>query len=399
MPPTQFNPTTITVNEAFEAYTQAHASGCPLVHSGAHGGFWLVVGFDEARSVLADHERFRSGPGVLFPDPGLPKNVPLEFDPPEHRALRAIFTDALTTPKVRATAIHIREHVDALIDTFAPRGTAELCAEYAGPLTLQTIATHVGIALPQLPEMQRVSEALLRSLETPDTRDEAAIADFSAFALELIQSRRAHPRDDPLTVLANAEVDGRTLNPDEAVGYFTGFLIAGHDTTRTSLCRLLDRVGRDDRLRTRLREHPEQTARVVEESLRLRPPFHFFRRTVHTACELAGQPLRPGEPVLVSFAAANRDPATFGNPDQFDPDRHHGRHLTFGHGIHLCAGATLARTQLNLGLTGLLRRLPDYRPTIDDPDNGVPLRVVDTMRTLPVVFTPPALGAASVRST
>jgi cytochrome P450 len=260
MPPTQFNPTTITVNEAFEAYTQAHASGCPLVHSGAHGGFWLVVGFDEARSVLADHERFRSGPGVLFPDPGLPKNVPLEFDPPEHRALRAIFTDALTTPKVRATAIHIREHVDALIDTFAPRGTAELCAEYAGPLTLQTIATHVGIALPQLPEMQRVSEALLRSLETPDTRDEAAIADFSAFALELIQSRRAHPRDDPLTVLANAEVDGRTLNPDEAVGYFTGFLIAGHDTTRTSLCRLLDRVGRDDRLRTRLREHPEQTA-------------------------------------------------------------------------------------------------------------------------------------------
>jgi cytochrome P450 len=387
--PTAFDPTESTVAGAFEAYAQGHRSGCPIGHSDAHGGFWLVTGYQAARTVLADHERFRSGDGVLFPDPGAPKNAPLEFDPPEHRALRAIFSGALSTPKVRATGQKIERRIEALIGGFAERGSADLTAEFAAPLTTQTIAEHVGIADDLLPRMQQVSDDMMRSLERPETGTaQAAIAEFCAFAQELIQDRRENPRDDPLTVLALSEVDGRPLDSQQAVGHFTGFLIAGHDTTRASLCRLLDVLGRDRRLRARLLEDPSAVDRAVEESLRLRPPFHFFRRTVAEPTEIGGVRLDAGEKVLVSFAAANRDPSGFDDPDAFRLDRPNRPHLTFGHGIHLCAGAALARTQLRLAVTGILRRIPDYRCVADVDETVLKLRIIDAMSSLPVAFTP-----------
>jgi cytochrome P450 len=391
---TAFDPTGSTIAGAFDAYADAHRGGCPIVHSDAHGGFWMVVGYDAARTVLTDHERFRSGDGVLFPDPGAPKNVPLELDPPEHRAVRTIFSDALSTPKVRATGVRIQRRIDALIDGFVERGSAELNAEYAGPLTLQTIAEHIGVPHALHPEMQRAAHNLMQSLEQPDERTPEAIAEFSAFALQLIHDRRADPRDDPLTVLANAEVEGRALDPMQAVGYFTGFLIAGHDTTRASLCRLLHVISRDDDLRARLIADPESIERAVEESLRLRPPFHFFRRTVAEPAEIDGVELNAGDPVLVSFAAANRDPGSFPDPDTFRLDRTERRHLTFGHGIHLCAGAALARTQLRLAVAAILRRIPDYRSTLVEDDTELPLRIIDSITELPVVFTPGTRTAA-----
>lgn len=396
MPSTAFDPVANTVGEAFDAYSRAHASGCPVAHSDAHGGFWLVTGHEAARAVLADYDSFRSGDGVMFPDPGVPKNVPLEFDPPEHRALRSIFTATLSPPKVRATGVRIERRIEALIDGFIERGSADLNEEYAGPLTIQTIAEHVGIPDELLPEMQRVSHNLLQALELPDGSGSAAMAEFSAFALRLIRDRQDNPLDDPLTVLARAEVDGRPLGEEQAVGYFTGFLIAGHDTTRASLCRLLNFVGTDPGLRMRLLEDPPSVEQAVEESLRLRPPFHFFRRTAAVETEIAGVPVAVGEPVLVSFAAANRDPAIYREPDAFHLDRSERRHLTFGHGIHLCAGAALARTQLKLALAAILRRIPDYRSTEIEEGIDAKLRIVDAMSSLPVVFTPNSkVGVAS----
>ncbi len=387
-PGTAFDPTANTVAQAFGAYADAHALGCPIVHSPGHGGFWVVTGYRAAREVLADHEHFRSGDGVLFPDPGAPKNAPLEMDPPEHRAIRAIFTTALAAPKVRATGERIRHRIEALIDAFAERGSAELNAEFAGPLTLQTIAEHVGVPEELHPEMARVAHDLMQSLERPSPETPAAIAEFGRFALGLIRDRQENPRDDPLTVLARAEVDGRPLDDMQAVGYFTGFLIAGHDTTRASLCRLLQVIALDDELRARLVADPAAIDVAVEESLRLRPPFHFFRRTVTGRTSLDGVALDAGAQVLVSFAAANRDPGRFPDPDAFRMDRPDRRHLTFGHGIHVCAGAGLARTQLRLAVAAILRRIPDYRSTLVEDDTRLPLRIIDTITELPVTFTP-----------
>ncbi|WP_428338994.1 cytochrome P450 [Mycobacterium sp.] len=168
---------------------------------------------------------------------------------------------------------------------------------------------------------------------------------------------------------------------------------------------MLYRIGQDEVLKRRLVDDPGLIARAktaaqsavtaFEESLRLRPPFHFFRRTVAVETELAGQRLTTGDAVLVSFAAANRDPARFADPEQFNPDRAEWKHLTFGHGIHLCAGATLARTQLRLASTRILERLPDYRPTIVDTDIER-LGLVDSMQSLPVEF-PPARSARHVQ--
>lgn len=384
---TAFDPTANTVGQAFDAYADAHAQGCPIAHSDAHGGFWLVVGNEAARGVLTDHERFLSSGGVMFPDPGLPKNIPLEFDPPEHTGLRKIFSDALSTPKVRATGERITQRIDTLIDSFIECGSADLKNQYAGPLTVQTIAEQIGVPDERLPDMERVAHNLLQALDQPATADPEVFGEFSAFAMELIQERRTTPQDDTLTVLAQARVDGRELGAQEAVGYFTGFLIAGHDTTRASLTRLLYYIGRDDSLKQRLIDNPELIPRAVEESLRLRPPFHFFRRTVAVETELDGQLLSPGDAVLVSFAGANRDPSIFDEPDKFIPDRPEWRHLTFGQGIHLCAGATLARTQLRLAVARVLERLPDYHPTIIDTDTDR-LHLVDSMDILPVEFTP-----------
>jgi cytochrome P450 len=134
-------------------------------------------------------------------------------------------------------------------------------------------------------------------------------------------------------------------------------------------------------------EGPDVIGRVVEESLRLRPPFHFFRRTVAETTELNGVTLAKGDAVLVSFAAANRDPKVYECPARFDPDRSQLRHMTFGHGIHLCAGLTLARTQLRLAMTRVLERIPDYRP-VEHEALCMKLGVVDSMSDLPVSFTP-----------
>lgn len=392
---TRFDPIDNTVAEAFAAYAEAHSQGCPVVHSEAHGGFWMVLGMAEARAVLEDHERFCSAPGVLFPDPGIPKNIPLEFDPPQHAPLRAFFTEVLAPSKVRASATRIERHIDELIDGFIECGRADLHSQYAGPLTLQTIAEHIGITDEKLPEMQRISYQLLDSLDRPDADVAKAQQEFAEFALELIEERRRNPVDDALTLLAHHRVDGQPLDARQAVGYFSGFLIAGHDTTRASLCRLLYLVGRDEALRKRLTADPALVIRTVEESLRLRPPFHFFRRTVTAPTELGDAKLRPGDPVLVSFAGANRDPRNFADPERFVLDRGDRRHLTFGHGIHLCSGAGLARTQLRLALIAVLKRLPDYRSTIEDAPRETQLRIVDSMDTLPVEFTPgPRIAAA-----
>jgi cytochrome P450 len=384
---TAFDPGAITVADAFAEYDKLHSAGCPIARSERHGGFWLVVGAEAARAVLSDYERFRSGDGVMFPDPGLPKNPPIEYDPPEHRTLRKVFSDALSTTKVRAAEEQIRGRIDRLIDNFGRRGHADLKSEFAGPLTVQTIADQVGVPEVRIQDMERVAHELLQALENGEGPGSKAFGEFGSFAMELIAMRRNNPCDDTLTVIATAESDGELLSPEQAISYFTGFLIAGHDTTRASLCRLLYEVGTDDALRARLIEGPDVIGRVVEESLRLRPPFHFFRRTVAETTELNGVTLAKGDAVLVSFAAANRDPKVYECPARFDPDRSQLRHMTFGHGIHLCAGLTLARTQLRLAMTRVLERIPDYRP-VEHEALCMKLGVVDSMSDLPVSFTP-----------
>lgn len=384
---TTFDPTANTVAEAFDAYRAAHSSGCPIAHSDRHGGFWLVVGEQEARTVLADPDRFRSGDGVLFPDPQLPRIVPIEFDEPEHRALRAIFTDALTPPKVRATGERIKRRIDTLIDRFIADGHTDFKAEFAGPLTLQTIADHIGVPHDRIDEMETVSRRLLEFVDNPSAENANAVIEFSSFAMELIEDRRTSPRDDVLTLLATAEVDGHLLEAEQLFAYCGGFFIAGHDTTRSSLCRLLYLIGRDEALKQTLIEDPDMVGRAVEESLRLRPPFHFFRRTVATETELSGAHLMAGDAVLVSFAGANRDPAAFSAPDDFRLDRPETRHLAFGAGIHFCSGANLARTQIRLAVTRILQRLPDFRPTTIDSDDATQLKAVDSMDALPVEFS------------
>jgi cytochrome P450 len=384
---TAFDPGAITVADAFAEYDKLHSAGCPIARSERHGGFWLVVGAEAARAVLSDYERFRSGGGVMFPDPGLPKNPPIEYDPPEHRTLRKVFSDALSTTKVRAAEEQIRGRIDRLIDNFGRRSHADLKSEFAGPLTVHTIADQVGVPEDRLQDMERVAHELLQALENGEGPGSKAFGEFGSFAMELIAMRRNNPCDDTLTVIATAESDGELLSPEQAISYFTGFLIAGHDTTRASLCRLLYEVGTDDALRARLIEGPDVIGRVVEESLRLRPPFHFFRRTVAETTELNGVTLAKGDAVLVSFAAANRDPKVYECPARFDPDRSQLRHMTFGHGIHLCAGLTLARTQLRLAMTRVLERIPDYRP-VEHEALCMKLGVVDSMSDLPVSFTP-----------
>lgn len=384
---TSFDPVASTVAEAFDAYRAAHAAGCPVAHSDQHGGFWLVVGDQEARTVLADPGRFRSGDGVLFPDPKLPKIIPIEFDEPEHRALRAIFTAAFTPPKIRATGERIKRRIDALIDRFIDNGHADLKSEFAGPLTLQTIAEHIGVPDDRVEEMETLSSKLLEFVNSPNAENANIVAEFTAFAMELIEDRRRSPQDDVLTLLATTEVDGRLLEDEQLFAYSSAFFVAGHDTTRSSLCRLLYLIGRDEALKQELMEHPELAGRTLEESLRLRPPFHFFRRTVAADTELCGARLKAGDAVLVSFAGANRDPAAFTAPDDFQLDRPETRHLTFGAGIHFCSGANLARTQIRLAVTRTLQRLPDFRPTIVDIDDATPLKVVDSMDALPVEFS------------
>ncbi|MGW5180511.1 cytochrome P450 [Streptomyces sp. NPDC004082] len=368
----------------------------PLVFPDGHKG-WLVTGHEAARTLLAD-PRFSSRqdlgalhipydvpgmPAVTEPSPQVP-GLFISMDPPDHTRLRRLLTGAFTVKRLKELEEHIVDIVERQLDAMARlTPPVDLVKEFALPVPLQVICELLGVPYA---DREKFQADIATFLERDVALDEkiAAYTGLTGYLAELVTGKRAAPGQDILSDLAARD----DLTVEELTGIGFLLLLAGHETTANMLG-----LGA-----FALLEHPDQVAELraapgllpdaVEELMRYLSVADIFYRYATEDIELGGETIAQGSTVVVSLLAANHDPARFEDPDTLDVHRTARGHLTFGHGLHQCLGAQLARIEMRAGFGGLLRRFPTLALAV--PAAEVKLRTdmnIYGVHELPVTWT------------
>lgn len=365
---------------------------------------WLVTPYAEVRAALADPrlslDKSRAGEGgyrgFALP-PALDANL-LNMDPPDHTRLRRLVMAGFTQRRVEALRPRVGEIADDLIDGFAEAGRTELMAEFAGPLPVLVIAELLGVPAEGRGKFRSWTDILL----VPGTTDPgearrrqgAAVSELAAFLTDLIDVKRHEPGSDLLSaLLAVRDEDDSRLSEDELTSLAFLLLFAGYESPVHHIGNIIRALLTDPALEARVRADPQALAAASEEVLRYDTPGTLaIRRFAIEPLTIAGQPIPAGDTVMLAIGAANRDPAQFAHPDTITIDRPGERaatgHVAFGHGIHHCLGASLARMETTVAVGALLRRLPEMRLAV--PADQLTQRGSFRNRglaTLPVVFS------------
>jgi cytochrome P450 len=353
--PTDFdhNSSALTESTLWAAYERLLAVGHASL-SDAHGGFLTVSRFPDVKTVLRDPDTFASGYGHRIPVIGTPRAMPIDYDPPIHTDYRAMMASALTPARINALSPFVRQLISELVSDFHAAGGGDAVTAVALPLPLRVLTQLVGFSHETVSQLRDLTEAMWRHVNDMDY-DEAR-RDLRAVVDAEIKRHREYRLDDYLTGLLGAEVDGRPVTDDEAARALITLAIAGHETTMNAAASLLWLLAEQPELQTALRADRELAPKYVEEMLRLRTPAQNFARQATKDTEIGEVPVPEGSRVLLCYAAANRDPEQFPNPEQFDASRAGRGHFAFGWGIHQCIGAGLARVELKI----LLETLCEY---------------------------------------
>lgn len=335
---------------------RAIRTSAPVSYSRAHGGTWIVSRYHDVRAALADHETFSSASGVFFPRAaGTPRFAPLEYDPPEQTRFRTAMKPPFLLPRVRDLHGALVDLVRAHVTPIAARGHGDLIAELAVPLPLAVVGLAVGFT----EHAQRSIRELTSNTWARMPKDDGPGGFWPAFTALFdseIRRAREQPGDDHLSLLVRSTFDGRRPAGDEELHVMlVAYAIAGHETSMNILAHLLWQLGSRPDLQSALRGDPSLIPAAVEETLRLWTPVDHGTRLTTRPTVLGGHEIPAGARVVLLTGAANRDPEVFPAPDTFRLDRGNNRHLTFGHGIHFCLGAHLARAEFAQVLHELFR--------------------------------------------
>jgi cytochrome P450 len=335
-------------------------------------GYWAIVRYEDIRRVSRDPATFCSGQGTQLGDapPELLEATQsfLAMDAPRHTKLRGLVSAAFTPRQVARIEQGIRESARRVVDEAAPTGGGDFVELIAKRLPLITISEMIGV--PDADREQVVRDAdVLVTVSDPEVSGEqapvevlgAAVWSLNSFARELAAHREAHPGDDLMTALVQAEVDGERLTHEEIGAFFVLLSVAGNDTTRHTTSHAMRALTLNPDQRETLHSDLDPVMpTAVEEFIRWATPVLTFRRTATRDTEIAGQPVAATEKVVLFYHSGNRDEQAFENPWRFDVTREPNRHLGFGGGgPHYCLGASLARTQLRSIFGELLRVVPD----------------------------------------
>ncbi len=348
---------------------------CPMAHSERWGGSWLPTRYDDVYAIAHDIEKFPSGNGIsvvpMIPvddgaraataaaGPVLSAGVPpISADPPLHTWTRRLILPTMSPQRVAEYEVFTRELCERLAGEIRDRGEGDAAAEYAQQIPVRVIGHILGVPEDMAATFTEWVRDVLEFAHDPERRQRGVLG-IVGYLQETVADRQANPQDDFITELLNSEHDGEPVGIDVVMGMCALLLIAGIDTTWSSIGSSMWHLAQHPDDRRRLIDEPDLMPTAIEELLRAYAPVTMARRLV-VDTEYKGCPVQAGERILMNFPAANRDPEVFPDADKVILDRQQNRHLAFGAGIHRCAGSNLARMELRVAIESWLAAMPEF---------------------------------------
>jgi cytochrome P450 len=343
---------------------------CPVAHTGRFGGGWLPTRYADVAAIAYDTERFSSRSIIMSnfrppleaaPVGGSP---PISSDPPFHHDARKLLLPAFTKAAVERQEPATRALCHSLIDAFTGQDIVDAARDYGQHIPMRVIADMLGFPAEDGPQFRQFVENTLEGVNLPPEERIARMSALFDYLLEQIHDHIDNPRDDLTTFLINAELYGRKLEPSHVAGTMALLLIAGIDTTWSAIGASLWHLAKEPADRERILADPALLPTAMEEFLRAYAPVT-MARLVKNDMQWNGVEMKADDWILLSFPAANRDPAQFDRAAEVVIDRQVNRHAAFGLGIHRCVGSHLARMELRVALEVWLARIPAF--TLADP--------------------------------
>jgi cytochrome P450 len=364
---------------------------CPMAWSTEVGGFWFMAGYQAVFDATQDDYTFISSLGTGLGVEGGEHNpeaspIPIEIDPPDTKAYRKVATGILSPASIARIEPDIRRVTNELIDEFIEAGEGDLVRDLATPLPAIMILRILGLDETRWPQWVSRIHALIHG---GDDAADVGMLLGGEIATELI--RRAESGEHPgdlLDLILTTPVNGAPMGLSEQVRYVLLALLGGMDTTSGLTGNSLIHIAGDPGLRQKLIDRRELLKLATEEFLRHGTPTQGLARTLSKDVEFHGQRMKKGEKVMLMWAAANRDPSEFPDPETIDIERSPNRHMAFGVGLHRCLGSNLARTMFQVMIDEILNRLPDFEMTVDKAPRFEVAVHVYAPSSLPVRFTP-----------
>lgn len=378
---------------------------CPVAHSDRYGGFYILSRYADVLEADRDVERFSTaddpfrtgvgGLGVTIPPSPVAFGF-FELDPPEHLQRRRIYSEWFGPKAIARRRPAIRAITTQVLEQAIQRGDGDLVLDIIDPITGMNMCALVGLPVDHWKRFSDpFREAVIVNRAAPEFGEVAKKLDGLKEELRsLIEARRTQPRDDLISRALQAEIEGVPVPDDVTVMDLFLIVSGGADTVAGLLSNALMHLHRDRNLRARLIADPSLIPVALEEFNRYYTPVTALARTVKTPCTLGGQPLEPGDRVLLAYGSANRDEEVFDQPNEVLIDRDPNRHLSFGLGPHHCIGARFARSESAIVVEEILRLMPDYE-ILESKSKPYPaIGITNSYLSLPARFHPEETAAA-----
>jgi cytochrome P450 len=379
--------------ETWPEMTARMRTVCPVGFSERYGGFWVISRYEDVVRIARDYETFPSSGGISIPVPdvgGSPAMTFLDMDPPEQTKWRHLLSRYFGPPAVDRWRPRIQELIDEALDAVIETGRINLVHDYATRVPALVTMEFVGMP-PE--DAYPLSDIVHLMTYTPPSspdfeRVHAGMEALYETVAKVAARRRLEPKDDLLTVLVNAEIDGVPLTEEQVIAH-GGFIVsAGVDTTTSLFANAAFHLHRNHADRRRLIEEPELIETATEEFLRYYSVVPDGARIAAHDVVVGDQQIKKGDRLLLLWSSANHDPHEFDNPEEFILDRSPNRHTAFAHGVHRCIGSNFARVVFQIMVTNLVRRIPDYEVIEGE---AVPYESIGTVNgyvEIPARFTP-----------
>lgn len=365
-------------------------------------GFWSVTRHADIVRVNRDPKTFSSWEGGALLDvidtASLEQSrlMMLNMDPPEHTRLRKIVNKGFTPRRIRALMEALQDRARAIVAEVAPKGGCDLVEEVSAELPLQAIAELLGVPQEDRHKVFDWSNQMIGfddpEFGTSPADAEVAAMELWAYAQDLAARKREEPADDIVTALLDAEVDGERLSDMDFNMFFLLLAVAGNETTRNAISHSILALIEHPDQRRKLLDDPSLIDAAIEEFLRWASPVMHFKRTATVDTEIAGQAIKAGDPVVIWHMSGNRDESVFDRPFDFDIERDPNLHLLQiafgGGGPHFCLGANLARAEMKIMISEVLRVLPDME--LAGPVDRLRSNFINGIKRMPVRYTPTA---------